>query len=106
MINKALKTLRQFHGLSVLEVSTRTNLEIETIKGLESGRLSPKKNELKSYATSFDLPEASLVFIAESFGKNHKSNNFKNQIKLHATKKLLSIMEWMVEREQKKKIKA
>lgn len=106
MINKALKTLRQFHGLSFHEVSSKTNIEVKTIKSLESGRLTPKKIELELYARAFDLPEASLIFIAESFSKNSKKNSFKNKMKLHATEKLLNIMEWMVEREQEKKIKA
>lgn len=86
------------------EVADRLSISKAHLRELEKGEKSVTSEILEKYAQLFDMPISSLVFFSESISKNEKKipRKFRSFISL----KVLDVMEWLIEREEKAKIKA
>jgi len=103
MINRALKAIRQFHGMTQSELASKLNMSKSYLSEIETAKKTVSYDLLQNYSIVFDVPVSSLVFFSESIDNNSISEKFR----LSVTDKILRIMEWMVDKEdvKRKKIK-
>ena len=102
MINKALKIIRQFHQMKQIELSEKLGISKSYVSEIESGKKPVSLELLNKYSETFDIPVSSLVFFSETIGKEGRiPKKFRNVF----AKKVIQIMEWVVERDESKKIK-
>lgn len=99
MINKALKIIRQFHELKQVELATQLGISKSYLSEIESGKKPTSLELLNKYSEIFDIPVSSLVFFSENLGKSKlSSNKFKNVV----ASKIINVMEWFVDKNEKK----
>lgn len=99
MINKALRIIRQFHEFKQVELAGKLEISKSYLSEIEAGKKPITLDLLNKYSKIFDIPVSSLVFFSESLGnKNLSSNKFKKVV----ASKILNIMEWFVEKDEKK----
>lgn len=99
MINRALKTIRQFHGLTQAELASKLNMSKSYLSEIESGKKSVGYDLLEKYAEIFDVPVSSLVFFAENI---ENSDSVPEKFRSVVSDKILKIMEWIVLRNEAK----
>lgn len=96
MINIALKTIREFHGINQTELASRLEISKSYLSEIESGRKKISYDLLELYSQIFDIPVSSLVFFSESIGSEGTvSDRFRSAV----AKKILAIMDWMILRD-------
>lgn len=92
MINRALKAIRIFHGLSQAELATKLNISKSYLSELENGKKSVSYSFLEDFSNYFDMPVSTLVYFSENIENPEK---ISKKFKLLASSKLLSILEWV-----------
>ncbi len=65
MMNKALRLVRVYHDLSLVEAAERVGLSKSYVSELEKGHKKVSMEVLEKYATAFDMPMSSLMLFAE-----------------------------------------
>lgn len=99
MIHRALKTIREFHGVTQTEMARKLQISKSYLSEIESGHKKIGFDLLENYSEIFDIPVSSLVFFSESLGDNNSvPEKFRNAV----AGKVLSIMEWVVLRDASK----
>jgi len=99
MINKALKIIRQFHEYKQTDLAKELGISKSYLSEIESGKKPVTFEVLNKYSDIFDIPVSSLVFFSENIGKgNLSSEKFKKVV----ASKIINVMEWFVERDEKK----
>ena len=91
MINRALKAIRVFHGLSQAELGTELNISKSYLSELENGKKSVSYNFLEDFSSYFGMPVSTLVYFSENIENPEK---ISKKFKLLASTKILSILEW------------
>ena len=91
MINRALKAIRVFHGLSQAELATELNISKSYLSELEIGKNSVSYNFLEDFSSYFGMPVSTLVYFSENIENPEK---ISKKFKLLASTKILSILEW------------
>lgn len=91
MINRALKAIRIFHGLSQAELAAELNISKSYLSELENGKKSVSYNFLEDFSNYFAMPVSTLVYFSENIENPEKVSK---KFKLLAGSKLLSILEW------------
>lgn len=99
MINRALKTIRQFHGLTQAELALKLDMSKSYLSEIESGKKSVGYDLLEKYAELFDVPVSSLVFFSENI---EKSDSVPEKFRSVVADKILKIMEWVAVRNEAK----
>jgi|SRR5690554_2899786 len=99
MINRALKTIRQFHGLTQAELASKLNMSKSYLSEIESGKKSVGYELLEKYAEIFDVPVSSLVFFSENL---EKVDSVPEKFRSVVADKILKIMEWVALRNEAK----
>ena len=92
MINRALKTIRQFHGLTQAELALKLDMSKSYLSEIESGKKSVGYDLLEKYSELFDVPVSSLVFFSENL--DH-ANTIPEKFRSVVADKILNIMEWI-----------
>lgn len=100
MIYKALRLIRQYHGISQAELSLQLDLSKDKLASLESGKLPVSGDMLQSYSKIFDIPVSSLVLFSESIGKEGK---YTGKMRKMLAGKALDVLQWMVRKNEAKK---
>ena len=103
MIHKALRLIRQYHQKTQSELAAELSITKEQLISIERGSLPVTSKQLENYSDIFDIPVSSLVFFSESIGKE---GNYSKKIRSSLAGKALQVLEWMIERNEKEKIKA
>ncbi|OBT09909.1 transcriptional regulator [Shewanella sp. UCD-FRSSP16_17] len=99
MINKALKIIRQFHERKQTDLAKELGISKSYLSEIESGKKPITFELLNKYSDIFDIPVSSLVFFSENIGKSNLSSaKFKKVV----ASKIINVMEWFVERDEKK----
>lgn len=99
MINRALKTIRQFHGLTQAELALKLDMSKSYLSEIESGKKSVGYDLLEQYSELFDVPVSSLVFFSENL---ENSDAIPEKFRSVVADKILKIMEWVVVRNEAK----
>lgn len=100
MIHKALKVIRQFHSLKQVELAEKLEISKSYLSEIESGKKHISMDLLEKYSTTFDIPVSSLVFFSESIGKE---GQIPEKFKRVFASKILTIMEWLTDKNESKK---
>lgn len=92
MINRALKTIRQFHGLTQAELALKLDMSKSYLSEIESGKKSVGYELLEKYSELFDVPVSSLVFFSENL---EEADTIPEKFRSVVADKILNIMEWV-----------
>lgn len=103
MINKALRLIRQYHQKSQSELAIELSITKEQLISIENGKSPVNGDLLQRYSDLFDIPVSSLVFFSESIRREGKHTK---KIRNSLAGKVLNVLEWMSEKNEKKKIQA
>lgn len=102
MIHRVLKLVRQFHNYTQSDLSEKLQISKSYLSELESGKKIASLEILNKYSVLFEIPVSSLVFFSESLGNpNSTSEKFRKVF----TGKVLNIMEWISNKNDKTQIK-
>lgn len=93
MIYRALKTIRQFHGLTQAELALKLDMSKSYLSEIESGKKSVGYDLLEKYSELFDVPVSSLVFFSENL---EEADTIPEKFRSVVADKILNIMEWVV----------
>lgn len=99
MINRALKTIRQFHGLTQAELALKLEMSKSYLSEIESGKKSVGYELLEKYSELFDVPVSSLVFFSENL---EEANAIPEKFRSVVAEKILKVMEWVALRNEAK----
>ena len=99
MIHRALKTIRQFHGLTQAELALKLDMSKSYLSEIESGKKSVGYGLLEKYSELFDVPVSSLVFFSENI---ETSGSIPEKYRSVVADKILKIMEWVAVRDEAK----
>ncbi|MCC1498313.1 helix-turn-helix domain-containing protein [Alcanivorax sp. 1008] len=99
MINRALKTIRQFHGLTQAELASKLSMSKSYLSEIESGKKSVGYDLLERYSEIFDVPVSSLVFFSENI---EEAGSIPEKFRNVFAGKILKIMEWVALRDEAK----
>lgn len=102
MINKALRLIRQFHGLQQRELSEKLGISKSYLSEIESGRKTVSYSLLQNYSEIFEIPTSSLVFLSETLG-NDNPTKFYEKFGKAFSGKIINLLEWLVKKEEKQK---
>jgi transcriptional regulator with XRE-family HTH domain len=103
MIHRALKVIRQFHTLKQNELAEQLDISKSYLSEIETGKKPASLELLQKYSNIFDIPVSSLIFFSENIGKEQlSSNKFKKVV----ASKIVNVMEWFIDKNEKSKIKA
>ncbi|EKU28239.1 MULTISPECIES: helix-turn-helix domain-containing protein [Alcaligenes] len=91
MLNKALKTVRQYHRLNQIELASNLSLSPSYISEIEKGKKEPSLDVLQKYADFFKIPLSSLIVFSETLDGEHSEKSVKSFL----SKKMLGILEWL-----------
>ena len=94
MINKALKLLRTFHGLTQTDLAMKLGVAKSWISEIEKGNKAPTFALLQGYAAVFDMPLSSIMFFSE----NLESNKPSERARVFVSKKIIAILEYISDR--------
>lgn len=101
MIHRAIKVFRQFNKMTQSEVAEQLSISKSYLSEIESGKKTLSVDLLERFAQLYDMPVSSLVFFSEELSSSASKSSEK--FRMFATDKLLSVLEWAVERENSKK---
>ena len=101
MMNRALKVIRQFHGMKQVDLASQLGMSKSSLLDIESGKKGVNNNILDKYSEVFNISASSLVFISESLSKKD-SVLLSDKLSKAFSTKAIKIMEWLVEKENKK----
>lgn len=93
---KALKAIRQFHGMTITEVASAIKYSKSHISELESDKKTPSIEVLERYSELFEMPISSITLLAET--EEPSSKNLKQMVRKITSKTVLGILEAMASR--------
>lgn len=96
MIDRALKHMRIFHTISQTDLADKLEISRSYLSEIEAGKKSPSLELLEKYANIFSIPVSSILLFSEQL----KDDTFPERTRVYAVKKILKIMEWLVEKEK------
>jgi transcriptional regulator with XRE-family HTH domain len=102
MIHRAIKVFRQFNRLTQAEVAERLSISKSYLSEIEAGKKMLNVDLLEKFAVLYEMPVSSLVFFSESISCN--GTKVPERFRAFASDKLLSVLEWYIERESSKQI--
>lgn len=100
MLNKALKILRQFEGITQTELAKELNVSVSHISEIETGKNTITLEMLNKYADYFDVPISHLMLFSEQI-ENESLRSEK--VRKFIAKNLLKVMDWVIKKDEEKK---
>jgi transcriptional regulator with XRE-family HTH domain len=100
MIHRALKAIRQFHGLTQAELAPKLGISKSYLSEIESDKKPVGYDLLEKYSNLFDIPVSSLVFFSENLGN---PSALPEKFRHILAGKILTVMEWFAARNEAKK---
>lgn len=91
MMNEALRLVRVYHDLSLIETSERVGLSKSYISEIENGRKRVSLDVLEKYSKAFNIPMSSLMLFAEKA----EEKNFSEDVRGYVAKKALKMLDWI-----------
>ncbi|MGK9236837.1 helix-turn-helix domain-containing protein [Inquilinus limosus] len=90
MLSKALRLVRVYHDLSLVEAAERVGLSKSYVSELEKGHKKVTMEVLEKYAEAFDMPMSSLMLFAERSEGGQRSTD----VKAFVADKTLKMLDW------------
>jgi transcriptional regulator with XRE-family HTH domain len=104
MINRALKTLRLYHNVKQSDLAESLFISKSYLSEIESGKKTVSFDMLEKYSREFDIPVSAMVFFSEELD-NEKRNGLAEKFRLGCADKILKVLEWSVEKNEREKAK-
>lgn len=95
MLNEALKQIRKFHKLKQNQLAEKLGISTSYLSEIESNQKNVSIELLQKYAAVFSIPASSLMMFSENLETKRKGK----RVRLFCSKKIISIMEWLSEKE-------
>lgn len=99
MLNHALKTLRQFEGMTQSELAQKLNISVSHLSEIETGKNTITLEMLNKYANYFEVPVSHLMLFSEQI-ENESLRSEK--VRKFIAKNLLKAMDWVITKDAKK----
>jgi transcriptional regulator with XRE-family HTH domain len=97
MLNEALRLVRSYHDMSQTELASELGVSNSFLSEIESGKKQPSLDLLDKYGSYFDVPVSSLLFFSESL-----DGGATNKLRLGLAKKVVSLLQWVEEKNARK----
>ncbi|MGE3622345.1 MAG: helix-turn-helix domain-containing protein [Bdellovibrionales bacterium] len=92
MLNEALKVIRQFHGLKLVELADQLKVSKSYLSQIETGqRPNISIDLLNKYSERFKIPVSSILFFSETL-KDQSPAELRRQF---VSKKLLALLKFV-----------
>jgi transcriptional regulator with XRE-family HTH domain len=91
VLNKALKMVRVFNGLSQAALAGQLDISRSYLCEIESGKKKPTLELLEKYKDVFDVPVSSFLLFSERIQSDNKSDN----VRLFTADKIMKFLEWV-----------
>lgn len=95
MIQKALKTLRQYHNLNQTQLAEKLSVSTSYLSEIESGKKESSLDLLHKYSDCFNIPLSSLLVFSETLDGSQNIS----KVRTFVSKKMLKIIEWISEQD-------
>lgn len=70
MLGEALRLIRIFHDLKVVELATMLGVSPSHVSEVENGKKQPSLELVNKYAKAFETTPSMIMFFAEDLSKN------------------------------------
>jgi len=91
VLNKALKMVRIFNGLSQVELARQLEISRSYLCEIESGKKKPTLELLEKYKNVFDMPVSSFLLFSEKI----QEEDMSNKVRLFTADKIMRFLEWI-----------
>lgn len=93
MLNTALKLIRRYHNLTLVQASEKLGVSVSYLSEVERGVKTPSLDVLRAYSSVYGMPLSSIMYFAEQQSKDSGGSNLKRKI----SSKALRMLEWVDE---------
>lgn len=87
--------IRVFHDISQVKLADRLEISKSHLSEIESGKKIVTLALLADYSKIFNIPISSLILFSERLA----SNSLSEKKRIFVARKIIRLMEWMVEKE-------
>jgi transcriptional regulator with XRE-family HTH domain len=91
MMNQALRLVRVYHDMSLVEAASRVGLSKSYVSEIEKGHKKVTIEVLEKYAEAFNVPMSSLMLFAERAG----GKRFSEDVRAYVADKALKMLDWV-----------
>ncbi len=114
MLHRALRLIRIFHEITQKELAQQLGISPSHVSEIEAGKKKPSYDLLEKYASYFNVPVSNIIFFSEYLDENNPDNGNYDQSKIESkinklrvavAGKIISMMEFVVNKYAKEKIK-
>ena len=91
MMNEALRLVRVYHDMSLVEVANRVGLSKSYVSEIENGHKKVTMEVLEKYAEAFSIPMSSLMLFAE----RTEGKRVSEDIRSYVADKALKMLDWV-----------
>lgn len=101
MLNEALRLIRAYHDISQSELCADLGVSNSYLSEIESGKKQPTLDLLGKYSKRFDIPLSSLLFFSEKI-----EDGVTEKLRLGAAKKVVSLLQWVEQKNASRRTSA
>lgn len=98
MLNEALRLIRAYHDVSQTQLCSQLGISNSYLSEIESGKKQPTLELLNKYSERFSVPVSSLLFFSE----NLTNSQVTDKLRLGAARKIVSLLQWVEQRNDAK----
>ncbi|MFY8106358.1 MAG: helix-turn-helix domain-containing protein [Elstera sp.] len=91
MMNQALRLVRVYHDMSLVEAANRVGLSKSYVSEIENGHKKVTMEVLEKYAEAFGIPMSSLMLFAE----RTEGKRVSEDIRSYVADKALKMLDWV-----------
>jgi len=97
MLHEALRLIRIFHDINQTDLAKKLEISKSLLSGIESGKKTISLELLNKYSKIFNVTVSSLMLFSEEI----ENNNFSGKTKIFVADKILKIMSWLSDKNEK-----
>jgi transcriptional regulator with XRE-family HTH domain len=94
MLGEALRLIRVYHDLKQSEAAEKLGVSKSYLSEIEKGHKDPSLETIRKYESVFSIPMSSILFFAESMGKDAP----KERARTLVASKIIKLMQFLEER--------
>ena len=81
MIHKALRLIRLYHDVSMIELAKQLDICSSYLSAIETGKQKPSLAIIEKYAKIFDIKASAILFFSENISDATISGILQNNIR-------------------------
>jgi|HubBroStandDraft_6_1064221.scaffolds.fasta_scaffold1626804_2 transcriptional regulator with XRE-family HTH domain len=91
MLDKALKIIRESHGMTATDAAAALGLSNSHLSEMEHGKKTPSIATIEKYSRVFDIPVSSIMFFSEMLDRPETPT--ANRVRHFLSKKIIDLLE-------------